>query len=327
MLPRYSNKKRNCVLFFACMFVTAFFSQSLFGNNQDFNYKIIPDIFYAGTKNSRQTLDLYLPVKTKQAHSKKIALPLVVWIHGGGWRNGSKESAKVPHLLPRILSTGRYAGASINYRLSGEEKWPAQIHDCKAAIRWIRANAVQYNLDKERIAAWGSSAGGHLVSMLGTTNGLGEYEGNIGKWHKFSSKVQAVINYYGPSALLLMDDYPSKIVHSAPNSPESQLLGKPILTLPTLAKNASPFHQIVNGHPPFLHFHGTKDPLVPHNQSVILHQKLLTHGNSSTLISVKERGHSMPNSFTREWVLPFLDYHFHKIGKKFPNREIKVTDP
>ena len=327
MHPKYSNKRITCALVFACAIAAGFFSKSLFGNNQDISYKIIPNIFYAGTENSRQSLDLYLPVKTRKSHGENTPLPVVVWIHGGGWRNGSKESAKSPHLLPEILSSGRYAGASINYRLSGEEKWPAQIHDCKAAIRWIRANAVQYNLDKERIAAWGSSAGGHLVSMLGTTNGLAEYEGNIGKWHKFSSNVQAVINYYGPSALLIMDDYPSRIVHSAPNSPESQLLGKPILTLPTLAKNASPFHQIVKGHPPFLNFHGTKDPLVPHNQSLILHQKLISYGNSSTLISVKERGHSMPKSFTGKWVLPFLDYHFHKTGKEFPNREIKIMDP
>src|SRR5439155_1536905 len=116
------------------------------------------DIPYAGTNNSRQRLDLYLP---KNPQSNK-PLALVVFIHGGGWQNGDKRGG-FGTVVP-LVETGEYAGASVGYRLSGEAVWPAQIHDCKAAIRWLKANAKKYNLDPDRIGVTGSSAGGHLVA-------------------------------------------------------------------------------------------------------------------------------------------------------------------
>ena len=297
-----------------CIIAAVFFTKFLFSDNQKPYCKIISDIFYAGTENPRQTLDLYLPNKTKLISGNSNPLPVIIWIHGGGWKNGSKESARLAFRLPEILSTARYAGVSINYRLSGEEKWPAQIHDCKAAVRWIRANAEKYNFDKGRIAAWGSSAGGHLVSMLASTNGVEQFEGRIGKNEEFSSEVHAVVNFFGPSNFLKMDNFPSKIFHRGPNSPESQLLGQALDKVPELAKMASPYHHINKNLPPFIHFHGTDDPLVPYNQSLILHQKLLSKGNKSTLITVQNGLHSMPTHFTRRWVIPFLDYHFYGIG-------------
>ena len=131
-------------------------------NQKDF--RVLSNLPYADTQNPRQTLDLILPAQTST--NKK--LPLIVWIHGGGWKNGDKRSGLNPHRLPALVQNGKYIGASIGYRLSGEAIWPAQIHDCKGAIRWLRAHAEKYGIDPDKIIAWGSSAGGHLVSMLGS---------------------------------------------------------------------------------------------------------------------------------------------------------------
>ena len=191
-----------------------------------------------------------------------------------GWRQGNKKSGLHPSRLPEIVKTGKYIGASINYRLSTEEIWPAQIEDCKAAVHWLRKHANKYSIDKNQIAVWGSSAGGHLASMLGTNRPDLKKNYNIEAQNSY--EVQAVINFYGPSAFLKMDDFPSNIFHKGPNSPESLLLGKALHKVPELARRASPYHHVKQHLPPFIHFHGTDDPLVPYNQSLILHQKLLS---------------------------------------------------
>ena len=293
------------------------------GKNSDF--QIICDIPYAENDNSRQTLDLFIPNTRRNQNNR--TLPLVVWIHGGGWIQGDKNSGNHPARIPHLVKTEKYIGASINYRLSGEAKWPSQIHDCKAAIRWLRGNAEKYGINQEKIAAWGSSAGGHLASMLGVSHNNKKLEGKLGSFKFVSSKVQAVINYYGPSLFLQMDDYPSKIVHSSPNSPESKLLGIPLRKDIKLANEASPYSYVNSDMPPFLHFHGTDDPLVPYNQSLIFHRRLLASKNNSTLVSLHKGGHSMPASFTHKWLLPFLDFHFYEIGNAPLNSEIKEYKP
>ena len=271
------------------------------------DFRVLSNQTYANTKNPRQTLDLVLP--TQSLGKKK--LPLVVWIHGGGWKNGDKRSGLSPHRLPALVQTGKYIGASIGYRLSGKAIWPAQIHDCKAAIRWLRANAEKYGIDPDKIIAWGSSAGGHLVSMLGVSHGVKELEGKIGEHTDQSSRVLAVINYYGPSALLQMDDHPSKIIHNAPDSPESQLIGGPIQKNRKKTKQASPLHHVSKDDSIFIHFHGTDDPLVPYHQSVIFHQALQEKGVASKFITLQKGGHSMPSNYTFEKVIPFLDTLFN----------------
>ena len=296
-------------------------SLSLFANQTKSTFRVIRDIDYFGDQNKRQSLDIILHQSLGNDSSQK--LPLVIWIHGGGWTNGSKQSGYAPGRIGKLINTGRYIGATINYRLSGESKWPAQIEDCRAAIRWLRENASQFCINPKKIAVWGASAGGHLASMLGVYPRNQDFNRLI----KASEEVQAVINYYGPSAFLQMDNYPSKIVHNSPNSPESRLLGVPIRQNQKLAKQASPLHHVTNNLPPFLHFHGTEDPLVPYNQSLILHRKLRSKGNKSTLISVEKGGHSIPESFTSRWVIPFLDYHLHGIGDPPGNGIIKVSLP
>jgi len=246
---------------------------------------ITPDLSYAANDNPRQTLDLYLPKKP----STNQPLPVIAFIHGGAWRAGDKRSG-LKRLSPFILS-GDYAGLSIAYRLSNEAQWPSQIHDCKAAIRWIRANAKKYNLDSKKIAVWGTSAGGHLVAMLGTSGDVKELEGKIGPHLDQSSRVDAVVNFFGPAEMLTMGNHPSTMDHNAPGSPESLLLGGPILENKEKARSASPITHITKDDPPILNIHGTADPLVPYPQSVVFNKKLVEAGTSSHLITITDGGH------------------------------------
>lgn len=241
------------------------------------------DLDYAGNDNPKQKLDLYLP-KTRGDEP----LPVVCWIHGGGWKGGDKRNASK---ITRLVSSGKYAGVSIGYRLSHEAQWPAQIHDCKAAIRWIRANAEAYNLDPERIAVWGSSAGGHLVAMLGVSHGVEGLEGEIGPHTDQSSEVACVVDYYGPTELLTMNDHPSKIDHNAANSPESMLIGGAIQQNKDQANNASPITHVTSDDEPMLIVHGTKDELVPYPQSVDFEKALEKSGVSAAFVTVNDGGH------------------------------------
>jgi len=293
------------------------------------SFRLVEDIEYLPTESPRQKLDLFLRTKKGASESaslsnKKKLLPLVVWVHGGGWQSGDKKSARRPDRLPCILKTGRYLGASLNYRLSNQSKWPAQIEDCQKAIRWLRNNGSKYGINTSKIAVWGSSAGGHLASMLGVLSDIQNQETGSSEVSNKKHEVQAVINYYGPSSFLRMDDFPSKIIHNSPNSPESKLLGFPITQNQKIADQASPLHHVSTNLPPFIHFHGTHDQLVPYNQSVIFHQKLLAHENSSRLISVQQGGHFMPSDYTEKYVIPFLDFHFYKTGKLPETQKVKI---
>ena len=149
-----------------------------------------------------------------------------------------------------------------------------------------------------------------------------ELEGELGKHRRKSSRVQAVINGYGPSALLQMDDHPSKIIHNAPYSPESKLIGAPIQKAKAKALQASPINHASADDPPFLHFHGTHDQLVPFHQSEILHEYLLAKEVSSSLITIQGGGHRLDPSYTRKYVLPFLDFHFYDLGMEIPDLNI-----
>jgi acetyl esterase/lipase len=139
-------------------------------------------------------------IRPKLTSSVAKPMPVIVWIHGGAWIGGNKDSG-IPLLLP--FAKRGYLGASISYRFSKEAKFPAQIEDCKCAIRFLRAKAKEFNIDPERIGVWGASAGGHLSAMLGTAGDVKELEGS-GGWEGFSSRVSAVCDWFGPSDLLAM---------------------------------------------------------------------------------------------------------------------------
>lgn len=277
--------------------------------------KVIADIDYAGTKNPRQALDLFLP----EGHGKESeALPLLVFIHGGGWAKGDKASGG--RRINDYVSSGKYVGASIGYRLTDEAQWPAQIHDCKAAIRWLRANAAEYGIDPDRIAVWGTSAGGHLVAMLGVAGDVAELEGEIGSHLEISSEVTCVVNFFGPSELLTMNDYPGKMDHNAPESPESKLVGGALQENPDMAKNASPITWVSGADEPSLIVHGTKDELVPYPQSVDLEKALEAAGVPTILLTVDGGGHGAGfGPAVDAAVIAFL-------GQQLYGKEVELSD-
>ena len=247
--------------------------------------KIERDIPYAGTNNPRQMLDLVLPKKLRNDRP----LPVVVAIHGGAWEGGNKTSEY--RFLSNLASDGQFAGVTAGYRLSGEARWPAQIHDCKAAIRWVRANAYRYHLDPDRIGIYGCSAGGHLVAMLGTGGDNEAIEGDLGPYKGLSTRVQCVVDEYGPSDFMTIGDYPSRIDHNVATSAESRLVGRAIKSDVALAKAASPISYVTRDDPPFLIIHGDDDPIVPINQSERLSKALKGVGVECSFIKVEGGGH------------------------------------
>jgi len=279
------------------------------------DYQTVRNQYYAGSGNQRQTLDLFLP--KEQSEKPR---PLLVYIHGGGWRGGSKEGA-FRRLQPLLEESG-FAGAAINYRLTNEASWPAQIHDCKAAIRWLKAHAGKYGYDPERIAVWGTSAGGHLVSMLGVTGDVPELEGKLGKHLDEKSSITCVVNYFGPSNLLTMDDYPSNIKHSAADSPEGKLVGGALLEKKEVAVNASPVSHVSSKDVPMLLAHGTKDMLVPYQQSVELCKGLAKHEVDYIFLTMKDSGHGFRSKKLTEKVREFLAEHLMGQGGNLANETI-----
>lgn len=198
--------------------------------------KAVRNIPYVENGHRNQVLDLFLPEKPTDK-----PLPLMVWIHGGAWMAGHQGNPPVIYLVNR-----GFAVASIQYRFSQHAVWPAQAYDCKAAIRFLRANAVKYNFDAYRFAVGGDSAGGHLAAFLGTSGDVAEMEGDLGNTN-VSSRVQAVVDLFGPTDLTLMEQQSgprSMINHDAPDSPESKLMGGHIQGKRDLARTANPLTYI-----------------------------------------------------------------------------------
>jgi len=239
-------------------------------------------------------LDLYLPTGTTGP------LPTVIGIHGGGWRNGSRSDVRQ---ALGLVCRG-FALANIDYRLSGVATFPAQIHDVKAAVRFLRANAAEHGLDPERFYAFGSSSGGHLAALVGTSYGVAELEdlrqGNPDE----SSAVQGIVDWYGPTDLPAMDGDAdvqgcNGPTHSAPDSPESELLGCNLATAncAMAATAASPIEYIDEADPPFLILHGSNDCTVARGQSLRLVQALTSAGVCAQFKTVDGALHGGP-----EWL-------------------------
>lgn len=231
-----------------------------------FDIRVSRDIEYARVGNVSLKLDLYVPENVASP-------PLVVWVHGGAWRSGTKDRMPLSELVRR-----GFAMASVDYRLSPVARFPAQVHDCKAAIRFLRANAERYAFDASRIGIAGSSAGGHLVAEIGMTNGHSMLEGTVGNHLDESSSVHAIVDYYGPSNFLTI------LRQSTPHGlsvriPALQLLlGSQPEENVELAKLASPVFHVDKTDPPLLLIHGDQDPQVPINQSHELHGRYRSLG-------------------------------------------------
>ncbi|NQT17580.1 MAG: alpha/beta hydrolase fold domain-containing protein [Planctomycetes bacterium] len=252
--------------------------------------KILRDLEYAAVDGQSLRLDLYLP---EEAKTKP---PLLVWIHGGGWSRGSKS--QINPTIARLAAEG-YAAASIDYRLEGLVSHPKQIHDCKGAIRWLRANADRYGYDTTRIGVGGGSAGGHLALLLGLSDGVEELEGSVGGNGDKSSRVHAVVDLFGPSALELFARQSERFAHNK----ASELL-----------ESASPVTHLSEDDPPVLVFHGDKDQVVPVGQSEYLHQRYQEAGLESALYIIKGAGHGGPQ---------FSDPTRYALVKEFFDRHIK----
>ena len=257
------------------------------------------DIVFAETASHKLKLNLYLP-------KDKVRPPLVIFIHGGGWKSGSYKNCGTSW-----LTDYGFAVASISYRLTDKAVFPAQIHDCKAAVRWLRKHAGDYGYNADRIGVAGTSAGGYLSLFLGVTGGIAEYEGTVGGNLKQSSQVQAIVDYYGPSDFVLRSkNHPAKT--EKPKSPVRGLLGKPASTDLRLAQQASPAYHVSKDDPPLLIIHGDKDRTVFLEQSKRMAEEYRGADLKVTMEIVAGGGHGGKAFFTavyRDKVASFLNKH------------------
>ncbi|MDX1680144.1 MAG: alpha/beta hydrolase [Akkermansiaceae bacterium] len=257
--------------------------------------KALTDVVFASPGGVDLLLDLHLPETSTPA-------PLVVYIHGGGWSSGNRKS----HGMSWLNHHG-YAVACIEYRMGREAPFPAQIHDCKGALRWLRAHQDTYGYDASKVVVAGMSAGGHLATLMGTTNGDQALEGTTAGHPGQSSRIQGVINYFGPSDFILRSkNQPDKTERRS--GPVFQLLGGPVKSNLDPARLASPVTHISEGDPPLLILHGSEDRQVLLNQSQHLLERYQAQGLKAQLHVENGAGHGWihPTSSERKVVLKFL---------------------
>ena len=263
--------------------------------SEDPPYEAILGQTYADLPGNAGTIDLYLPTGARGR------VPVVMWTAGSGWLadNGNNQGA---FWAERLAPEG-YAVAAYAVRSSSQATFPAQIHDAKAAVRWVRAHASEYGLDPHRIAAMGNSSGGHVSALLGTTGDIPALDGDVGITGP-SSKVRAVIDFFGPTDFLQMDaqmlpgvcdsfndQFGLEDCHNDPGSPESRLVGCAIETCPDAVAAANPITYVSRRDPPFLILHGTADQLVPLGQSALLFDALAEACVDATFYAMTDRGH------------------------------------
>ncbi|MDA2890655.1 alpha/beta hydrolase [Mycolicibacterium sp. BiH015] len=266
------------------------------------NFLVHTNLGYAAPVGRSHLLDLYLPLAARGP------VPVVIFQMGSAFRGddtkgkalaegdgaspttGSMLSA--PQLAALWVPHG-YAVVGLNVRSSSQATFPAQVHDVKAAIRFLRAHAPTYGLDPHRFATMGNSSGGWIATMAALTSGIADLEGDLGN-PAHSSSVRAAIDLFGPTDFLAMDAHrlPGGQVHDAPDSPESELMGFPIQTDPATVEKASPATYVTADSPPVFITHGTADPLVPANQSEILFDAYAAAGATATLALLPDVGHT-----------------------------------
>ncbi len=252
------------------------------------------DVEYGRGGGKPLLLDMFWP-KEKASGPR----PAVIFIHGGGWRAGSKSPT-----TPTVIELARrgFVSLTIDYRLVPEVRFPGMVEDCKCAVRWLRAHAKEYGVDLNRIGVWGTSAGGHLAAMLGSSGGAKDLEGS-GGWEGQSSRVQAVVSCFGPTNMATI--LPQRGPQGRPNA-EQGLLGGAPGTLRDLAAKASPVTYVSADDPPFLFLHGADDRLVPPAQSEEMHELLRKTGVPSEIKVFPGVGHSL-NQDGRRMAVEFFE--------------------
>ena len=286
------------------------------------------DVKYIPDGDPAQALDIYYPEKVADK-----PLPLLIWIHGGGWSGGSKTGMPYLHQLRR-----GYVVASIEYRFSQKAKFPAQIQDCQAAIRWLRANAKEYSIDPQRVGVGGASAGGHLSALVGTSGGKKAFP-MIGGNEDQSDRVQAVCDIFGPTDFWTVieqaeaDQNVKNIFKWNQGDPYSRLIDAKLGEDKEQCQAVSPVQYVSEDSPPFLILHGDHDALVPYAQSVELEELLTKAGVEVTLQRLPGAGHggrafSLPA--VANLVNTFFDKHLKGIDAKIeplPESEVTIEKP
>ncbi|MEQ9411203.1 MAG: alpha/beta hydrolase [Fuerstiella sp.] len=269
-------------IFVVTLLLTGTWLQSGVASSAEPRYR---DVEFALVEGHRLRLDLYLP-ESGEEH------PLVIWVHGGAWRAGSKN--RMP--LGRLLNHG-FAIASVDYRLSPVAKFPAQAHDIKAAIRFLRASAGKYGLNPNRFNIAGSSAGGHLAALVGVSNDVMDLEGTVGDHLSVSSDVQGIVSFFGASNLqtILAQSTPHGLSVRVPAL--NLLLGGPPEQHAELARLASPVTHVDASDPPLLLIHGDQDPQMPINQSHELQGRYRQYGRPVFFEVVHGGVHGGPGFF------------------------------
>ncbi len=252
--------------------------------------KMVRDIAYIPDGDEAQRLDLYLPEKTPEQ-----PLPMIVHIHGGGWMGGSKFPSPFVSMVKR-----GYVVASVEYRFSQKAKFPAQIQDCQAAIRWLRANRDEYHIDPGHVGVVGGSAGGHLSALVATSGGKKAFA-PIGGNDDQSDRVQCVCNIYGPANFTTVMQHAEEdenirniFKFNTPSDPYSELIGVSLVDNKEKTDAVSPIHYVSKDNPPMLILHGTHDALVPYAQSVELQAALKAKGVGVWLQTIPGAGHGGP---------------------------------
>jgi acetyl esterase/lipase len=269
--------------------------------------RIERDLIYAEVGGQSLKLNLYLPSGEQKA-------PLVVWIHGGGWRGGSMNKPGIQEITKH-----GFALASISYRFTDKAIFPAQIHDCKGAVRWLRANADRFGYEADWIAVAGSSAGGHLALLMGTSGGVTELEGNVGGNLTESSRVQAVIDYFGPSDFVLRGKNQPERAYTNKSGSFALLGGVPGEKLdPKMEEFASPARYVSADDPPLLIFQGSEDQTVLPEQSKHIAKLYSDAGLSVELVIIENAGHGGKLFFKGE--------HFER-ATKFLQANTPGTEP
>ncbi|HXF04639.1 MAG TPA: alpha/beta hydrolase fold domain-containing protein [Blastocatellia bacterium] len=264
------------------------------------------DVTYCTVGDVALKMDIYYPAASRGP------APVAVYVHGGGWTTGDKARGEGVRDIPELVARG-YLVAAVNYRLAPRYKFPAMIQDVKCAVRFLRANARRYNINPDRIGAWGGSAGGHLVALLGTADETAGWD--VGQYLDYSSRIQAVVDMFGPTDLTAIFD------GANPRLLE-QVFGTTDRTSEAV-RRASPVTWVSRDDPPFLILHGERDPLVPPSQSQIFYDKLVQTGVPATLVMVKNAGHGFvpmggPISPTRDELTRMIADFFDRYLKKMP---------
>lgn len=273
----------------------AFFAISLLGMSSPHasdEFEVIKDIVYKTLDGRTLMLDLYKPKQMAEQ-----PYPLLVWVHGGAWKRGSKDAipTKNPLLLRSMMQKG-YALASIDYQLSGEATFPAAIVDINDALNYLHDHAEQFNVAADNVVMMGRSAGGHLAGLIGVTNS----QDNLSLYRQPRYQVSAVVSFFGPTDLLALGYKGGKAVSD--KSSVSRFLGNTPSEIPEIAKQASTTTYVNEKTPPFIQLHGTLDKRVPLAQSEQLKAKLDTFGVENQLWIEEGVGHSAPVFDTEKYV-------------------------